>query len=177
MPQLVTFLQNKIAEFTRGSQTVKDNEPFAVNIPYLIDSFALLSQRLNLKISVQTGSLANAPSIRKGILDCVTVANQEKLKNKSIVVQTSDETKLAIWKIILFLWKTVDPYSSTKLNNRQSQEADSILKEIRTLLVQDEFKFFLQVLPGLLKKYTTKLLRHIGSLCTRLTQRISQIYW
>jgi hypothetical protein len=51
------------------------------------------------------------------------------------------------------------------------------LKEIRTLLIQDEFKFFLQVLPGLLQKYKEKLLKTIASLSNRLNIRISQIYW
>ena len=73
-------------------------------------------------------------------------------------MQPTDEVKLSIWKVILFLWKAVDPYSSTKLS-RQGQEADHIVREIRTLLIQDEFKFFLKVLPGLLSKYTAKLLR------------------
>jgi hypothetical protein len=114
VPQLVTFLQKKIAKFTRSAGFVKINDPFAENVPFLIDSFALLSQNFNLKISVQTSSLANAPSIRKGILDCISICNQEKLRNKSIVIQSSDETKLALWKVVLFLWKSVDQYSSIK---------------------------------------------------------------
>ena len=69
------------------------------------------------------------------------------MRNKSIVVQATDETKLAIWKVIIFLWKSVDQYSTTK---QTRQDSDYVLKEIRTLLIQDEFKFFLQVLPGLL---------------------------
>lgn len=54
--------------------------------PFLLDSFAILSHALDMKISINKTSLTNAPSIRKGILDCVSLNSSAKVKGKSIIV-------------------------------------------------------------------------------------------